>query len=41
VIDGLCRRWGSPPSVVLAEPGSVLRMLKIIELGTPEPEGGE
>ena len=38
LVDGLCQRWGVPPSVVLQEDaGYVLRMLAI--LGAARMEG--
>ena len=39
LVDGLCRRWSCPPSVVLAEDVSAYRMVQIVAMGTPE--GGE
>lgn len=33
---GLCDRWHKLPSEVLAEPAEMLRLFKIVELGTPE-----
>lgn len=42
IIDGLCRRWGQPPSVILAQDATVLRMVDVLNRGTPDsPEGGE
>ena len=36
LVDGLCQRWGVPPSVVLQEDaGYVLRMLAIIAAAKP------
>lgn len=33
IIDGLCRRYGCPPSVILAEEASILQMLAIVTMG--------
>lgn len=38
---GLCDRWKCRPSQVLEEDASILRMLDVYALGTPEPEGGD
>jgi hypothetical protein len=32
LVDNLCQRWGVPPSVVLKENASILRMVAISEL---------
>lgn len=41
LVDGLCQRWGVPPSVVLQEDaGYVLQMLAILaEAKPPEKHG--
>jgi len=37
LVDGLCQRWGQPPSVILQEDaGYVLRMLTILAEGKPD-----
>lgn len=41
MIIGLADRWHCRPSQVLKEDASILRMLDVYNLGTPEPEGGE
>ena len=38
---GLCDRFHCLPSQLEGEDASVLRLLKIAELGNPPPEGGE
>jgi hypothetical protein len=40
MIVGLCERFGCLPSQLRAEDASLLRLLAIVQLGTP-PEGGE
>ena len=36
LVDGLCQRWGQPPSVILQEDaGYVLRMLAILAAAKP------
>ena len=36
MILGLCERFGCLPSALLAEDASILRLLRIKALGTPE-----
>jgi hypothetical protein len=38
MIVGLCERFGCLPSALLAEDVSLLRWLRIVQAGTPEPE---
>ena len=39
MIDGLCKRWGCPPSAVLAEDATlVMAMLTAIKGGEQAPE---
>ncbi len=41
MIDGLCKHWGCPPSVVLKEDASYVgRMMELIALGKPEEPDG-
>jgi len=41
LVDGLCQRWGVPPSVILAEDaGYVLRMLAILAEAKPPEKNG-
>ena len=36
LVDGLCQRWGQPPSVILAEDAHyVLRMLAVLAEAKP------
>jgi hypothetical protein len=35
MVDALCRRWHCTPSAALAEPASALRMIDVLNLGTP------
>lgn len=41
MVLGLCDRWHKLPSEVLAEDASLLRLLLIDRLGTPDQEGGD
>lgn len=41
MILGLCDRWHKLPSEVRAEGASVLRLLAIERMGTPDAEEGE
>lgn len=38
MVLGLCERFGQLPSAVLAEDAGLLRLLKIHQRGTPDPE---
>ena len=40
MLDGLARRWGCPPWVIAEGPAWALRLVRVVELGTPQ-EGGE
>lgn len=40
MILGLCERFGCLPSALLAEDASLLRLLKIEQMGRPEDERG-
>lgn len=41
MLDSLAQRWHCPPWEVEAAPARYLRMAKIVEMGTPEREGGD
>jgi hypothetical protein len=41
LVLNLCARFRCLPSQALAEDAEVLRLLEIVRLGAPEPEGGE
>lgn len=41
IIDGLCQRWGQPPSVIVKEDAAyVMQMMAVIAEGTPEKADG-
>lgn len=39
LVDGLCRRYSQPPSVILAEDVSMLQRLAIMAAAVPPEEG--
>ena len=39
LIDGLAQRYGVPPSVILNEPVSIVRMVAVAEEGNAKPKG--
>jgi hypothetical protein len=41
MVLALCERFGCLPSQLYAEDASLLRMLRVVQAGTPDPVGGE
>jgi hypothetical protein len=39
-IVGLCQQFHCTPSQIENEEAEIIRLMNIIRLGTPEPEGG-